>query len=66
MSMLLISCTKGASNENTERLILPSVVEYSQSEQERLASELEGGSCPVSKEFITDYYIMREQVRAVK
>lgn len=59
----LPSCTKGVSNEDTKRLILPSVIQYTPSQQTQLAEELESGSCPVSKEFITDYYIMRSQTR---
>lgn len=61
--MSLTSCTKGSSNEDTKRLILPSVTEYSRNQQALLASELESGSCNISKEFITDYYIMREQTK---
>lgn len=64
--MLLPSCEKGSFNEDSERLILPSIVEYSQDEQNGLADELESGHCNVSKEFIKDYYIMREQTREVK
>lgn len=63
-AMILISaCSQGASNENTERLILPTIVEYSDETQQGLARELQSGSCPISKEFIIDYGIMRDQTR---
>lgn len=64
--MFLNACTHGVSNENTEQLLLPTIVEYSKDTQRQLAQELESGSCPISKEFIIDYGIMRDQTRAAK
>lgn len=62
--MTLVSgCGKVHSNENTEQLILPTIVEYSHQTQQRLAKELQTGSCRTSQEFIIDYGIMRDQTR---
>ena len=63
LMVLLSACSRGISNENTERLILPTIVEYSGEEQESLARELQSGACPISKKFIIDYGIMRDQTR---
>ena len=59
----LNACVRGNSNADTKRLILPSVIEYSQSQQSQLVKELESGSCKMSAKFIKDYGIMREQTR---
>lgn len=61
--ILLSGCSQGSSNGKTENLILPSVIQYSQAKQDALASELQTGGCPVSKDFLIDYGIMREQTR---
>lgn len=62
-AFILSGCTKGASNENTERLILPTLFQYSDEEQQKLADELKSSFCPVSDKFIEDYGIVREQIR---
>ena len=61
--ILLSGCSQGDFNGETENLILPSVVQYSQEQQSALAVELQTGSCPVSKDFLIDYGIMRDQTR---
>ena len=60
--IILNGCAKGVSNENTERLILPTLFQYSHDEQQKLADELESGFCPVSDKIIEDYGIVRKQI----
>jgi hypothetical protein len=62
-AFILTSCAKGVSNENTERLILPTLFQYSIEEQQILLQELESGSCQMSDKFIEDYGIVRQQIR---
>ena len=62
-ALILAGCAKGASNEKTETLILPTLFEYSATDQQALLEELESGSCPVSDKFIEDYGIVRKQIR---
>lgn len=59
----LTACTKGISNENSEKLILPTMFEYTRAEQELVAEELESGACNASDKFIEDYGIVRQQIR---
>ena len=62
-AFILTACGTGASNEKTETLILPTLFEYSATDQQALLEELEGGFCPVSDKFIEDYGIVRKQIR---
>ena len=62
--IFLNACTKGVSNESTERLILPTIVEYSHATQSEVKRELENcHDCDATKELIIDYGIMRDQTR---
>lgn len=63
-TIFLSACTKLVSNENTERLILPTIVEYSRATQSEVKRELENClDCDATKELIIDYGIMRDQTR---
>jgi len=54
----------GASNANTRRLILPTIIEYSQDTQSEIKTELENcNDCNATTAAIIDYGIMRDQTR---
>ena len=59
---LLSGCGTILSNDGVA-LIMPDVVAYSPAFQDRMADEIERGSCPALNEAIKDYSVMRDQAR---
>lgn len=65
LSVLLSACghNQTSSDERTERLTAPDVINYPDSLMVQAAGELEGGSCPALSVLTVDYGVMRDQSR---
>lgn len=57
MPLLLSGCAPVPTN------VAPDVVEYTKEQQNKVADEVEGGSCSASAEFLKDFLVMRDQAR---
>ena len=68
--LCMTACNGTASSKRTEELVLPDVKTYSGAEQDALDAELFPKTgptyCPVSKEFMKDYKVMRDETRAAQ
>ena len=64
-ALLLTGCGK-ARFDDTAKLALPHVVEYSRDQQEKAADEIEACAIPTVMEMLKDYAVMRDQTRRAR
>lgn len=66
-AILLSACVQAPSNFDSAERILPPVKHYSDTQQARVADDIESGRLsPATAQMISDYGIMRDQVRNAK
>lgn len=67
MGLILTGCgvTRYDTKEST-KILLPTIVQYSEKETRAAIEEVSGGSCPVHVEFAKDYVQIRDRLRLIK
>jgi uncharacterized lipoprotein YmbA len=64
--LLLAACGSTATDHRLESLIIPDVKEYSEDSQNNVADEMASQTCPNMAQYIVDYGLLRDEVRAMK